>query len=293
MTRLAGLGALTRLALRRDRVLVPVWVAVFVAVAASSASATRGLFPTVGDRVQAARAANATPALVAFYGKVYDESSLGGIGMLKLTTLGAVLVAVLMIVLVVRHTRGEEEAGRLDVAAAGVVARRSPLVAALVLAVTASITLGLLSAVGVMAAGLPTEGSLAFGLTWAVAGIEFAAVAAVAAQLTETARAATSLAVAFLGVAFLLRAVGDSARPGTVTWLSWLSPVGWAQQIRPFGGDRWWVALLPLGFAAVLVALAMLLVARRDVGAGVLRPRLGPASGSVVPAQPARVWPGG
>ena len=278
MTRLAGLGALTRLALRRDRVLVPVWVAVFVMVAASSASATEGLYPTLTDRVQAARAANATPALVAFYGKVYDETSLGGIGMLKLTTLGAVLVAVLMIVLVVRHTRGEEETGRLDVVAAGVVARRSPLVAALVLAVTASLALGLLSALGVMASGLPGEGSLAFGLTWAVAGIEFAAAAAVAAQLTETARAATGLTVGFLGVAFLLRAVGDTARPGTVSWLSWLSPVGWAQQIRPFGGDRWWVALLPLGFAAVLVVAAMVLVSRRDVGAGLLRPRLGPAT---------------
>lgn len=280
MSGLAGLGALTRLALRRDRVLVPVWVAVFVAVAASSASATRGLFPTVDARVQAARAANATPALVAFYGKVYDETSLGGIGMLKLTTLGAVLVAVLMVVLVVRHTRGEEEAGRLDVVAAGVVGRRSPLVAALTLAVGASVVLGLLSGLGVMAAGLPAEGSLAFGLTWAVAGIEFAAVAAVAAQLAETARAATSLTVAFLGVAFLLRAVGDSARPGTVTWLSWLSPVGWAQQIRPFGGDRWWVALLPLGFAAALIAVAVALVTRRDVGAGLLRPRLGPATGA-------------
>jgi ABC-2 type transport system permease protein len=282
VTRLAGLSALTRLAMRRDRVLVPVWIAVFVVVAASSASATEGLYPTVADRVQAARAANATPALVAFYGKVYDVTSVGGIGMLKLTALGSVLVAVLMAVLVVRHTRGEEESGRLDVVGAGVVSRRSPLVAALLLAVGASALLGLLSALGVMVAGLPAEGSLAFGLTWAVAGIEFAAVAAVAAQLTESARAATSITVAALGAAYLLRAVGDSAADGGATWLSWLSPVGWAQQIRPFGGDRWWVAALPLVFAAVMVTVAMVVVSRRDVGAGLLQPRLGPASASPV-----------
>ena len=278
MSGLAGLGALTRLALRRDRVLVPVWIVVFVVVAATSASATATLYPTVTDRVQAARAANATPALVAFYGKVYDVTSLGGIGMLKMTALGAVLVAVLMTVLVVRHTRGEEEAGRLEVVAAGVVSRRSPVVAALALAVSASIALGLLSAAGVMAAGLPAQGSAAFGLTWAVAGIEFAAIAAVAAQLTETARAATGLTVAALGAAYLLRAAGDSASGGAVTWLTWLSPIGWAQQIRPFGGDRWWVALLPLGFATLMVVLALALVTRRDVGAGALRPRPGPAS---------------
>ncbi len=278
MSRWAGFGALVRLATRRDRVLVPVWIAVFVLVAASSASATAGLFPTVADRVQAARAANATPALVAFYGKVYDVTSLGGIGMLKLTALGAVLVAVLMAVLVVRHTRGEEESGRADVVGAGVVGRRAPLGAALALAVGASVLLGTFSALGVMVAGLPAEGSLAFGLTWAVAGIEFAAVAAVAAQLTETARAATSLTVATLGAAYLLRAVGDSAADSSVTWLTWLSPIGWAQQIRPFGGDRWWVALLPLVFSAALAAVALTLVARRDVGAGVLQPRLGPAA---------------
>lgn len=280
MSALVGLGTLSRLAARRDRVLVPVWVLVFVATAASSASATAGLYPSVGDRVSAARAANATPALVALYGKVYDVTSVGGIGMLKMTALGAVLVAVLMAVLVVRHTRGEEEAGRLDVVGAGVVARQAPLVAALLLAGVASIALGVFSALGVMAAGLPPEGSLAFGLTWAVAGIEFAAVAAVAAQLTESARTATGFTVSALGAAYLLRAVGDSTSGGAITWLTWLSPIGWAQQIRPFGGDRWWVALLPLAFSAVMVAIAVALVSRRDVGAGLLRPRLGPASGA-------------
>ena len=40
MNALTGTGTLVRLALRRDRVLLPVWIAVFVLMAVTSASAT-------------------------------------------------------------------------------------------------------------------------------------------------------------------------------------------------------------------------------------------------------------
>ena len=62
--------------------------------------------------------------------------------------------------------------------------------------------------------------------------------AAVAAQVSETARGARGLAIAVLGAVFLLRGVGDSAGASGPTWLTWLSPVGWAELARPFAGDR-------------------------------------------------------
>jgi ABC-2 type transport system permease protein len=56
-----------------------------------------------------------------------------------------------------------------------------------------------------------------------------------------------------------------------------LSPMGWGQQIRPFGGDHWW----PLGLFAiafiVLVGAASVLATRRDVGSGILAARRGNA----------------
>jgi ABC-2 type transport system permease protein len=45
MSSLTGTGTLVRLALRRDRVRLPVWTAVFTAVAASSAAATAAIYP--------------------------------------------------------------------------------------------------------------------------------------------------------------------------------------------------------------------------------------------------------
>jgi ABC-2 type transport system permease protein len=278
MNSLVGTRALVRLALRRDRVMLPVWIVVLVGTAASSASATVGLYPTVASRVQAAASVNDSASLVALYGRIYDPTSLGALAMFKTTGIGAILVAILTMVTVVRHTRAEEEAGRLELVGATVVGRQAPLAAALLVAVATNVVLGLLTVVALIGSGLPASGSVAFGLTWAGVGIAFGAVAALAAQLAESGRAANGMAVAALGAAYVLRAVGDATGDTEPAWISWISPIGWGQQIRPFAGDRWWLVLLPLAFAAVLGAGAYALSARRDLGAGLLPPRLGPAT---------------
>ena len=103
----------------------------------------------------------------------------------------------------------------------------------------------------------------------------FGAVAAVTAQVAESARAANGLAVGVLGAAFALRAIGDAGPH----WLAWLSPLGWAQAMRAFADERWWLLLALLALAALLRVGAARLAARRDLGAGILPPRPGPARG--------------
>jgi ABC-2 type transport system permease protein len=275
-----GTGALVRLALRRDRVLLPVWLAVFVLMAWSSAVATIDLYPTAQSRLSASGGINNTPALVALYGRIYDPTSIGEISLIKMTGMGAAMVALLAIVLVVRHTRADEEAGRLELVGAGVVGRRAPLGAALLLSGLVNLVLGVLTAVALMAAGLDAAGSWAFGLAWMSTGLVFGGVAAVAAQLTNGGRAAIGIGSAALGVFYLLRAVGDTAATGARTWLSWLSPIGWGQQVRPYAENRWWVLLLMLSLATVASAAAFALADRRDLGAGLLADRPGPARGA-------------
>jgi ABC-2 type transport system permease protein len=248
-------------------------------MAGSSASATVELYPTVESRIQAAGGMNGTPSLVALYGKVYDPASLGALAMWKLSGFGAALVAILAIITVIRHTRGEEENGRLELVGSTVVGRHATLTAAMLLALAMNLTLALLTAVTLTAAGLPAAGSVAFGLAWGATGLAFSGVAAVAAQLSESARSAISLSAALLAVTYALRAIGDTARPGGPTWASWLSPIGWEQQTRAFAQERWWVLLLLVGFAAVTTAGGYLLAGRRDLGAGLLPDRPGPAQG--------------
>ncbi|GAB3950353.1 exporter of polyketide antibiotics [Kribbella albertanoniae] len=272
-----GTGTLVRLALRRDRILIPTWIVVFVVMAAGSAQASIDLYPDVASRTEAARTTNASPALVSLYGRIFDETSLGELSLFKLTALGAALVGLLASILVVRHTRSEEESGRLELLSAGVLGRYAALSAALLVSVGTVVVIGLLTALALIGLGLPAAGSLAFGLVWISAGLSFAGVGALVAQLSEGARTANGFTAIVLGASYVLRAIGDSSADGKSEWVSWLSPIGWSQQIRAYAGDRYVVVLLPLALLALLVAGALALIRRRDVGAGLVRPRPGPA----------------
>ena len=278
MTGVTGVGPLVRLAVRRDRVLLSVWAVLLAGMAGLSASATVGLYPDLASRVQAAQNINATSSLVGLYGRIYDVTALGALATIKLGGFGAALLGVLGLVLIVRHTRAEEEAGRLELVGAGVVGRYAALTAALLVTTTALVAIGALTSGALIAAGLPSSGSIAFGLSWAGTGIAFAAVGAVAAQMTTSARGAIGAAGATLGLAYLLRGIGDSSDPDGLRWLSWLSPVGWAQQVRPYAGDRWLLLTPLLALAVATSAVAYVLLARRDLGAGLLTDRPGPAT---------------
>ncbi len=277
--RWAGTATMVRLALRRDRWLIPGWSVAFAMLTGFSAAATSDLYPREEDRIAAAEVVNSSASLIALYGRVYDPASLGAVSLLKLSAFGTALVAVLMIVITVRHTRGEEEAGRLELLGAGVLGRAAPLAAALIVGAAASAILGILTASSLALAGLPLVGSLAFGVGWAATGLAFAAVAAIAAQVASSARSAVGVSLVVLAITYVLRAVGDLSSPPSV--LSWLSPIGWNQQIRAFAGDRWWVVLFPLLLILILVPLAFGLRARRDLGSGLIPDRPGPAHGAL------------
>jgi ABC-2 type transport system permease protein len=283
-----GVLALVRLALRRDRILLPAWLIGLTAMVGFSVSATKDLYSTSQDLESAAQTINATAALVALYGKIYDTASLGAVSLIKLTAFGAALIAVLFVFITVRHTRAEEETGRLELVSAGVVGRYAPLAAALVVGFGASLVLGVLTAVVLGTQGMSWAGAMSFGLGWAMSGVVFTAVAGITAQLTTSARAAVGLGMAAIGVAYVLRAVGDlaAADPGV---LSWLSPIGWSQQIRPFAGDRWWVAGIPLVATVAMVPIGFWLRTHRDLGSGLLADRAGPAVGRIA-SLPALAW---
>jgi ABC-2 type transport system permease protein len=275
MKALAGTWSLVRLILRRDRIILPLWVAVLALLPVAIANTLADLYPTAAERQSYLDIVTANPALSALYGHAYGS----GLGALTAWRLGGtvLLVGLATLLTVIRHTRAEEVAGRRELLGATVVGRQAPLFAALVVAFGASLALVAFVSVGLVAYGLPTTGSVAFGLSWAMFGWSFAAVAAVAAQVTESARIARGISIAVLGLCFVLRAAGDKDGP---SWLSWLSPFGWAQRIRPFVDERWWVFLLFLGLIAVLTFTALALSARRDLGSGLLPTRLGPAVAS-------------
>lgn len=281
MSTFAGTGSLVRLASRRDRVLIPVSVLALVAFAAGSAQATIDLYPTLNSALEIIRPLVANPASVALYGPM-TNLTLDSFAVFKSVLLGGVFVCLLAYIVVRRHTRTEEEAGRLELLGAGAIERRSPLTAALLLGTATVVATAALTAASLAGVGLDARGSFAFGVCWLVMGLSWVGITAVAAQLTETTRGTAAISLGALGAAFLLRALGDTAGDDNpVRFLTWLSPLGWGQKVSPYGDNRLWPFWLGLAAFIVLVALAYRLQERRDLGAGLLPSRPGRPRGSM------------
>lgn len=267
----SGTLGMLRLYLRRDRVSLPLWVLLLsVPLATVYVGSIEKVYPSASDRASFAASIIASPAQRALYGQVYNDS-LGAVGIWK-AGMFHLLIAVAVILTMIRHTRADEETGRTELVGSTAVGRYASLSAALLLSFGAAIATGAIGAAGLLTTEVPAGGSLAFGAALACSGLVFTAVAAVTAQLSPSARFARGAAFAVLGAAFTLRAVGD-AGDGR---LSWLSPLGWSLQVRPYAGDRWWVLLLHLLTTAALTLVAYRLLAGRDVGAGLIAERAGP-----------------
>lgn len=273
----SGTLGMLRLYLRRDRVSLPLWALLLsLPLATVYVGSIEKVYPSEAARAGFAASIMASPAQRALYGPVYNNS-LGAVGIWK-AGMFHVLIAVAVILTVIRHTRADEETGRTELMDSTAIGRYAGLSAALMLSFGASIATGTIGAAGLLTTAVPAGGSLAFGAALAGSGLVFTAVAAVTAQLSPSARFSRSSAFAVLAAAFTLRAIGDA---GSGPW-SWLSPLGWSLQVRPYAGDHWWVLLLHLATAAVLTAVAYRLLAGRDVGAGLVAERAGP--GRAAPA---------
>ncbi|MDJ0394621.1 ABC transporter permease [Rhodococcus sp. G-MC3] len=271
---MTGTLGLIRLYLRKDRVVLPLWVLVIGLVPLLYAVSFRGLYPAATDRETFFEATARTPAELAMVGPIFG-SDLGALVtwragiLLTLAPLAAILT-------VVRHTRAEEDAGRTELMGSTAVGRRAALSAAILVAVGGVASTAVIASVSLLATGFAVLGSLAFGLGIAAVGAVFAGFAAVAAQIASGARLARGFALSVLALAFAARAVGD-AGSGT---LSWLSPIGWSAQLRPFADERWWVLLVPLVATALTVTAAFVLAGERDLGSGLVAERRGPATAS-------------
>lgn len=274
---LAGTGTLVRFMLRRDRVRIPAWgggltlFALYVIIALNSVidegelAATTQLYNEPVGR------------FLTGPGYGFDDPTLEGFVANGYGLYFLVLTALMSILLVVRHTRVEEQTGRAELVRANVVGRHAVITATVVVAVvtnTAVALLVFLTMVGVGGFGL--GGSLLFAAGIGVVGLAFAGLTTITVQLSEYSRAAAGMAGAVLGAAFVLRAAGDLAEVGG-TALSWTSPLAWGQQTAPFVLDRWWPLALLLAFALVTTALGYAVSDRRDLGASVFSVRPGPS----------------
>ena len=280
MTGLTGTVRLTRLALRRERVTLPAWILGLTVFLGVTTAMFVDSLRTELDIDQEAELSTVNPGLRML--GLTSGPSVGGATLVRDYVSLAVLAGLMSTVTVVRHTRQDEELGRSEMLGATVVGRYAALAAAVTVAVGANLVLVVTLGLAMLVNGMPAAGSFTAGASVAAVGLAFVGVAATTSQVFSTARGAIGTAGAVLGVSFLLSGIGnmlgtpdaDALRVSSA-WPSWLSPIGWGQQMRPFGGDHWWPLGLAAALGAALVAVAALLVARRDVGGGLWPGRRG------------------
>lgn len=290
-------GVLLRQRVRRDRVQVPLWIVGTALMAFAGYAGVTQSYSTLADRQNILAAALANPVILMFRG-LPSGTSEGAFLAFEILPWLALLAALMSGFLAVRHTRGDEEAGRSELVWATPAGRRLPTVATAVHGIAANVVLAALTALALLATGLDAGGSMLMGAAAGSCGLAFLGIALLAAQLFRTSRGANAATVWVLVGAFLLRGIGNAAGTPdddltriTSAWPAWLSPFGWAEQTRPYDANLAWPLLWGVAVGLGLAATAIGLQALRDLDAGFVPERAGRASARTALRSPhALVW---
>ncbi|SCF14209.1 ABC-2 type transport system permease protein [Micromonospora coriariae] len=262
--RAAG-GAVTRLALRQVRRGALITIALLAGMSAMVATTYAS---TVGDALDAAALAALAenPAIRTLFGEPVALDDAGGFTVWRTGTVLSVLAGSWGLLAATRVTRGEEDARRWDLLAAGRIPLTSIVARYAAVLIGAVVVAGLAAGGALAAVGTSPEGALLHGVGLALTGAYFVAAGTLAAQIFPTRAGASGAAMALLGGALLVRMIGDGV--DALGWLRWLSPFGLLALVQPYAANR----ILPIVVLAVtaagLLAAAVLAARRRDVAGG-------------------------
>jgi ABC-2 type transport system permease protein len=283
---MSALGTLLLQRLRRDRWQLVAWVAAIGLMTLFSAAAIYNEYGTDETRIAVLKIAVANPSILVVRG-LASESSAGAMIAFEVLTFIAILACLMSTLLAVRHSRADEESGRAELVSATRAGRLAPTVATAIEGVIANVLVIIVIALALASTGLEPGGSFVFALGAGGAGLTFLGVGLICSQIFSTSRGANGAATALVGIAYMLRGAADAdgtihANGYTMTsaWPSWLSPIGWAEQMLPYVDNLVWPFLLDVGVLLVFFAATIALQAVRDSGAGLVAARSGRATAS-------------
>jgi ABC-2 type transport system permease protein len=269
-------GAVAARVLRGGRVLTATFGYLFAVYSFIQPAGYRGTYPALAGRLAFARDFGGNTGLRLFYGQPHGLLTVTGYTAWRVGGTLAIAAAAFGLVATASALRGDEDAGRTELVLAGIISRRTAYWSALAAVGVATVALWAAEFAGFVAGRLPAAGSAFLALATVSVIPVFAGLGAVASQLAPSRRIALELGGGAIALFLLLRAVADTATGAG--WLRWATPLGWAEEMRPFAGARPAVLLLPVVASAALLGTAAWLAARRDLGSGLI-----PARGSAAP----------
>jgi ABC-2 type transport system permease protein len=277
--RRSPVGALVRRAFLDGRARTLAFAYVFAAYSYIQPAGYRSAYPTLADRLSFARNFGANKGIRLFYGEPRAIATVNGYTAWRVGGTLAIAAAVFGLLAAVRASRTEEDAGRRELVLAAPVGRDAVNLAGLSAILASAGVLWVAELVGFVIGGLAVGGAAYLALATASVLVVCAGISAVASELAPNRRVALELGAAVIGAFFALRVIADTL--GGLGWLRWLTPLGWAEQMRPLTGPQPLVFLLPLLTSTALFIAAARITTRRDIGTGLLpardsaEPRLG------------------
>ena len=298
---LANLGVFTRFTLRRNWVRFLVWFLVIVGMLAFIVDYYQTLFVTQTALDDFVNTVN-QPSLMFMVGIISNPISIGGATWCKAWMFLSMMLGIGVVFLMTRNLRGDEDEGRAELvrsyplgihsrlAASVVLMSALSIVVAvfsgLVLAAMSPLTVGgqpiLNAAGGTMPQGQLVEGAWVFGISIGLMGLLGVGVGALTNEIFPSSSAANGAGAGLFAVFYVIRMIGDlysTADPAARTldshWAVWVSPIGWAERMDPWGANAWGLAIPVIVLAAVLVVIAWFIQVRRDLDASWVRSGVG------------------
>ncbi|MCL2046041.1 MAG: hypothetical protein FWG88_06610 [Oscillospiraceae bacterium] len=269
-------GKLVKFILKRDRIITTVWIVALVLFSMAVAPTLDSMFSQPEARTQFGQSFN-NPVMVAMMGPVYglDNYTTGVMyaGTMLLWIL--IAVAIMNIFFVVRHTRADEESGRVEVIRSLPTGRIAILHATMISSGIINTILAVL--LGFALAVLGIEGMkladcILYGAVVGATGLVFASIAAIFSQLSSNKSTASGLSFLAVGVFYLIRAAGDVQGSEL---LSCISSLGLAQRSQVFVENNIIPIIILEAEAIIITIAAYMLNSLRDMGQGFIAPRQG------------------
>ncbi|GAC81460.1 ABC-2 type transport system permease protein [Gordonia malaquae] len=274
---MSGLPLLLRAGIRRDRVIAPVAVALFLLINVSTAVSIRSMYSSPEQIAVLRAGAGTNTAFVFLLGPLPADTSQAALTSWRAGLFMIAALGVFAAMTVVRQTRREEEAGRTELVLAGGVGRLVPLIAGCFVAAATVLATSVGMAAVIGASGGDAASTAIVFAQYVCTGFAAIGVAAICAEVAAGARSANIAASSIVAGGYLLRGIGDAAPD--LAWLRWTNPIGWAERMAPFDGNSLLPVAASLAVAAGGVAAACGVRSRRDLGAGLFVRRPGPANG--------------
>ena len=268
------------LAARRSLRSGALWGVVFGVYIALQENAYVSAYPTAASRARVAATFGSNAGTNVLFGPANELQKVGGFTEWKCIGIFSVLGAIWGLLLATKLLRGEEEAGRWELLLAGQTTRGRATLQVVIGSCCGLAVLFAITAIFAVGLGHTTKidigvgPSLLFALACVAGAGMFLGIGALASQLAASRRQAASYAAGALGASFVIRMVADTG--SHLTWLRWLSPLGWVEEIQPLTHPQPWPLLLIAALTVISFGAAIRLAKARDLDTSVISERAHP-----------------